>query len=120
MHHGHHAAEYFNISGASLWPIIAGVALVALIGLVVWLMMRDRATRGVQSEETDRKNLNLQGQIMAMLHQAGGALRQTEIATSLARPLERVALALHELERDGFVTREWVATDYTYAVRARA
>ncbi len=120
MHHGHHATQYLSTSGASLWPIVAGVALVALIGLVVWLMMRDRTTPGVQSQETDEKNLNLQGQIMAMLHQAGGALRQTEIATDLAQPLERIALTLHELERDGFVTRQWVATDYTYTVRARA
>lgn len=57
---------------------------------------------------------------MAMLHQAGGSLRQTEFAVNLDAPLTRVAEMLRSLEESGRVTRRWDAGEYTHTVERSA
>lgn len=98
------------------WLIVGLIALAALIGLIVWLVARgEEASRQQRSAEREVEE-NLDGQIMAMLHQAGGSLLQTEIAAKLSTGTERVARALREMVDSGRVNRNWEAGRYTYRI----
>jgi uncharacterized membrane protein len=114
----HHRMQAEPIAGGAdfPWLIVGLIALTALIGLIIWLVVRggEASDQGHPSEREIEENLD--GQILAMLHQAGGSMLQTEIAANLGLPAQRVATALRKLTDSGRVTRKWEAGRYTYRV----
>ncbi len=113
MHH--RIAQAHSAPPIIPWELLA-LALVCLAALVlvVALIARRRPTR---SEGTAPEVLeNLDGQIMALLHQAGGDMTQAEICQALGAPLQAVASMLHDMQERGWVTRRWVAEHYTFRV----
>jgi len=118
VHHDGHGGS-FSALVTNSWVVLA-VVLVALgaAALLVWLLMRGRSGAS-RSETAEGEALeNLDGQIMAMLHQAGGAMTQVQIRNALDLPLDRVASVLRELEERGEVHRSWDTDRYTYSVSA--
>ncbi|MFP4250425.1 MAG: hypothetical protein ACLFU7_12245 [Armatimonadota bacterium] len=84
--------------------------------LIVWLVARgEEASEGTGSSEREVEE-NLDGQILAMLHQAGGSMLQTEIAANLNVSTECVACALRDMVDSGRVHRKWEAGRYTYRI----
>lgn len=102
----------------SLLPLLLALAVVAgLVVLVWWLFSRRRPESS--SEDTAREEIkqNLDGQIMAMLHQAGRAMPQSHMRVALGIPIDELAVALRRLEEQGRVFRTWQAEEYTFTVR---
>jgi len=115
MHHGPRTVSAFG--GAYFpWLIVGLIALAALVGLLIWLLARGGEASPTQRSGEREAEENLDGQIMAMLHQAGGPLLQTEIAANLSVSTERAALALRDMVDRGRVYRKWEADHYTYRV----
>lgn len=115
----HHGGRFVTESGAAGWvlpvAVLAGITLlVALVWVVARLNRADAGSRSAQREVED----NLDGQIMAMLHQSGKPLSQLVIAGNLGLPVQRVAGVLKDLEDKGWVTRRWEADEYSYSVKA--
>ncbi|MFO8079705.1 MAG: winged helix-turn-helix transcriptional regulator [Armatimonadota bacterium] len=115
MHHGPGAVS--GAGGAGFpWLIVGLIALATLIGLLIWLVARGKERPGQQCSAEREVEENLEGEILAMLHQAGGSLLQTEIAANLNVSTERVARALRDMVDSGRVHRTWEAGRYTYRV----
>ena len=98
------------------WLIVGLIALAALIGLIIWLVAQGGEGEGRTPVAEREVEENLDGQIMAMLHQAGGSMLQTEIAANLDVSTECVACTLRDMVDSGRVHREWKAGEYTYRV----
>jgi hypothetical protein len=101
-----------------LLPLLLLLVAVAGIALLVWWLTSTR--RGeVSPEEASAQEVreNLDGQIMAMLHQTGGAMPQSHIRVALGLPTDEVAVALRRLEEQGRILRAWQPNEYTFSVR---
>ena len=118
MHHGQRAASIAG-GGEFPWLIVELIALAALIGLIIWLVAQGGEDEGRTPSAEREVEENLVGQIMAMLHQAGGSMLQTEIAANLNVSTECVACALRDMVDSGRVHREWEAGRYTYRISHR-
>lgn len=116
MHHGLRIDAVAAEAPGFPWLIAGLIALAALIGLIIWLVARGGEAPGRHRSAEREVEENLDGQIMAMLHQAGGSLLQTEIAANLGVSTERVACALRDMVDSGRVQRKWEADRYTYRV----
>jgi len=115
MHHGTHGSDAMAFVGHS-WVALVGVPLaVGAVVLILWLMTR---RRGGQDATDTASPAEVEGQIMAMLHQAGREMTQVEIRAVLDLPVERVESALSELERQGHIRRRWEADRLTFGVEA--
>jgi len=116
MHHGGHVAHSL-LSLGWLLPVLvlAGIAAVAAL---LWALRRRGPTEALSSSGQPDVEQNPEGQILAMLHQAGGSLRQTDIAANLGLPADRVAASLRELEERGSLRRQWETDHYTFTVQA--
>ncbi|MGC9319334.1 MAG: hypothetical protein ACP5KN_14980 [Armatimonadota bacterium] len=107
------------LGGANFpWLMVGLIALAALIGIIIWLVAQGENAGRKRSSQAEVEG-NLEGQIMAMLHQAGGSMLQTEIAVNLDVSTECVACALRDMVDSGRVSREWRADQYTYRVTHR-
>jgi len=102
------------------WLILGLVALAALVGVIIWVVAQGGATSGRKRSAAREVEENLEGQIMAMVHQAGTPLSQIEIALALDVATAKVAAAARELERKGWITRAWDPLEYTYHVELPA
>lgn len=114
----HHGQRGFPILGGitTPWLILGIIALAIVVGVLIWLLLQREPRRSSERFEKREVEENLEGQIMAMLHQAGGALLQTEIAANLDISVKRVAPILNALEEKRWIRREWRAGEYTYTV----
>jgi hypothetical protein len=112
--HGGHA----GIGGLeSLLPLLLALVVVGGLALVIWWFSSRRHPRA-SAEQAARDEIreNLDGQIMAMLHQAGGNVPQSQICAALGLPVAELAEALRRLEEEGQVRRAWQAEGYTFSV----
>ena len=116
-HHGHGTISGVAGSPWPIWVALAALAL-AVIVVVIWLMTRPARVDEAEDPQAAVPE-NLDGQILAMLHQAGRAMAQTEIRANLDLPLDRVASILRDLEEKGRIHRHWQTDRYTFTVRAR-
>ena len=114
-HSGH---ERFEI-GSSTPAIILGAAILVASALVAFLLVKKRRSGDRQAEESLEQEAldNLEGQIMAMLNEYGGALTQDAIRDNLGLPLAIVSSTLLEMEKAGRITREWEIREYTFRVK---
>jgi uncharacterized membrane protein len=122
MEQGEHMHEGYAGTGgldALLVLLLAVAVVVGLALLIRWLLSRRRPE--VSPEEAAQAEIrgNLEGQIMAMLHQAGGAMSQSDIRAALGLSVEEVAAVLRRLEEEGRILRTWQAQEYTFSVRTR-
>ena len=120
--YGHQLAPVGPGGGAFGWETIVLALLIAValatLAFLAWRLWSRRPSPiplehlGVTPgpDEVD-------AQILAMLHQAGGSLRQTTIRENLQLPLGEVAAGLQRLEEQGEVTRVWQPDEYTYVAR---
>ena len=114
MHGGHLAAGGLD----SLLPLLVLLLVAASAALLVWwLTSRRRGELSPQEASAHEVRDNVDGQIMAMLHQAGGAMPQSHIRVALGLPIDEVAVALRRLEEQGRVLRAWQPNEYTFSVR---
>ncbi|MFP3904217.1 MAG: MarR family transcriptional regulator [Armatimonadota bacterium] len=118
MHHGQRALSIFG-GIAFPWLILGIIVLAVLVGVIIWLLLQRQSHSAPERSDKSEVEQNPEGQIMAMLHQAGGPLLQTEIAANLDIPVKRVAPILKALEEKGWIHRQWRAGEYTYRVIAR-
>jgi hypothetical protein len=88
----------------SLFPLLLLLLLVAATGvplLVWWLTSRRREETSPEKASAEQIRGHLEGQIMAMLHQAGRAMPQSHIRVALGIPIDELAVALQRLEEQG-------------------
>ncbi|MBU0608958.1 MAG: hypothetical protein KKI08_13820 [Armatimonadetes bacterium] len=118
-HGGHMHGGHLAIGGLeSIIPLL--VILIALAGVAVlvwWLSSRRRPEPSSEEAAQEETRQNLDGQIMAMLHQAGRAMPQSHMRVALSIPIDELAVALRRLEEQGRVLRTWQAEEYTFTVR---
>jgi len=120
MGHGHHMhGAYVGTGGLGAVPLVLlAVAVVAGVALLIWWLFFRRFSEASPDEAAQEEvRRNLDGQIMAMLHQAGGAIPQSHIRVALGLATDEVAGALRRLEEQGRVARAWQAEEYTFSVR---
>jgi len=87
-----------------------------VVGLVVsGVAHRQRTAHWSETEREVRENTD--GQIRAMLFQAGGPLGQDRIRSDLDVPPDELAETLEATERRGEIMREWLPLEYTYRIR---
>ena len=102
-------------------PWIFGIALtvVIVVVLVIWLIHRSTvASDGLTPME--RKNLTFsEREILSMVRQHGGPIRQTEIVDLLSDDLEDLAGIMKDMETKGLIHREWKPDQGTYVVSTR-
>jgi len=96
--------------------LIAGVVFVAAIaGLAAVLLARPGPVR--RTGQAQRQDLGpMEQEMLAMLRQKGGPLRQPELTDALPADADDIALALRDLERRGLVRREWSHKEQAYLV----
>jgi hypothetical protein len=105
------------------WVLLLGAAVVAVgASLLAWWMWRRTkapvpAGGATETASDTEIRENLDGQIRAMLTQAGGSLDQTQIRENLGLSVSAVGAALRRLEDEGQITRLWQPDGYTYLVR---
>ena len=115
-HHGQRVVSIAAEAPEFPWLIVGLIALAVLIGVGIWMMLQQERGAALGRFGPREVEENLEGQILSMLHQAGGSLLQTEIAAQLDTPLERVSGVLRDLQDSGRVQRAWEAGRYTYRI----
>ncbi len=100
-------------------PWIVGVCILGLIILVtavIWFVHRHTAASDGLSP-LERKELSHQErEIISMLFQHGGPLKQKEMMDELPGDFKELVEAMNSLEKRGFIRREWNAEEETYIV----
>ena len=116
MGHGHHTSLTID-------PWMIGVIVVALIGVVtviLWFVHR-RTIASDGLTPLERKSLpDEQQEILSMLRQHGGPMRQDEIVDLLSGDLDDLAAAMRSMETEALIRREWKSDQGTYIVSAQA
>jgi len=114
---GHH-----NHSTLTLDPWFIGVIVVAvvlLIGGIIWFIhRRTRASDGLSPAEREKLGF-WECEILSMLRQHGGPMRQDIIVDALTGDLEEMTEAIKNLETEDLVYREWKADERTFAVSVK-
>jgi hypothetical protein len=84
MEHGEHAHGGFaGGNGPDVLLLLLGLALLAGLVLLIWWLASRRRPEASPDDAQAEARENLEGQIMAMLHQAGGSVPQSHIVASL-------------------------------------
>jgi len=120
MRHGGHMHGGHLVAGGleSILPLLVLLLVVAgTAWLVWWLFSHRRPESSSEDAPPGEIRQNLDGQIMAMLHQAGRAMPQSHMRVALGIPIDELAVALRRLEEQGRVLRTWQAEEYTFTVR---
>lgn len=117
---GHHWLPIYR-SGIGLWwgswPLLLVMGLGALSLVAVAIAAFSRRHQNTQWSEAEREvRENMDGQIRAMLYQAGGPLTQDRIRSNLDVSPDELAQTLGAMERRGEITREWLPLEYTYRI----
>ena len=116
MGHGHHTSLTANP-----WPIaVVVVTLIGVVAVIIWLVHRRRvASDGLTAIE--RRNLPYeQREILSMLRQHGGPMRQDDIVDTLSSDLDDLADVIRRMETQGLIRREWNSDQGTYIVSVQA
>lgn len=115
MGHGHHTSMSSD-------PWVIGLIIVALITVVtgiIWFARR-RMVASDGLTPLERKGLDFQErEILSMLRQCGGPMRQNEIVDALSGDLEDMAGVMKDMEAKGLIHREWKSDMGTYIVSTR-
>jgi uncharacterized iron-regulated membrane protein len=120
MEHGEHMRDYAGGNGSGIVLLLLALALLAVVAVLIWgLASRRRPEAPPEDAAQTEIRENLDGQIMSMLHQAGGTMPQSDIAANLDLSVDEVAVALRQMEEQGRISRTWRAEDYTFTVHSR-
>lgn len=101
------------------WMIGAFLAgLVVVLILLIWFVHRRTvASDGLTGKE--RKELPAeQRELLSMLRQHGGPMRQTHLVDVMPYDLDDIAETLKEMESKGLVRREWKSEQGTFEIAA--
>jgi hypothetical protein len=88
------------------------ILIAALVGggvLVAFLVAKKKKNTNIKKQEDPE---TVRGQILAMLTEYGGALKQDEIHKNLGLPSDLVSSMLLSLEKSGQITRDWTIENY--------
>lgn len=117
-------AYYFDFQGIgpfrmgmgnySVFFLLGFLALLVILTMGALLFHRNEPK--ARSEAEREVYSNMEGQIASMLLQAGGSLPQDRIRENLGIPVAEVGKQLEEMERQGYIQREWLPLEYTYRV----
>lgn len=112
MSHGHHAA-FDPTTG-----MIVLVVVLLFLPVVLWFFFSK--TVGVQGLTSwERKNLPFhERELVSMLRQHGGPMRQDLLVESLAGDSEYLFDFILELEKKGLIKRAWDAGTSTFLIQA--
>lgn len=80
-------------------------------------MSRRRGELSPQKASAQEVGANIDGQIMAILHQTKGVMPPSPIRVALGLSIEKVAVALRRLEEQNRVLRAWQPNEHTLSVR---
>lgn len=113
--HGDHEYSGHMSSFPSGIILLAGLVVAGV--LVVTLIAKKKRNTNSKLKNI-KKQETLEGQIMAMLTEYGGALKQDEIQKNLGLPSDLVSSTLLSLEKSRQITRDWKVENYrnTYRV----
>lgn len=94
-----------------------GACLILLIACVAWLVhQKTIATDGLTPME--RNHLSYQErEILSMLRQHGGPIRQDQLVEGLPGDFEDLAVVILGIENKGYIKREWKSELGTYLLR---
>lgn len=112
MRHGNYLYIFYGE-----WVIILffGAVLAVIIG-IIWIVYRRTADSGGLTP-LDRKTLTSREQeILSMLRQNGGPMRQDEMVEELSGDLAQSSEVLKDLEAKGRLQRKWESEQSTYIV----
>ena len=99
------------------WSSLFLLGLIALLLIALVIVARRSRRDEAGRSETEREVYgNMDGQILSMLLQAGGALTQDQIREHLGIPVLDVSRELAAMEQRGDIRREWIPMEYTYRV----
>ena len=72
-------------------------------------------TKGLTEKQKETFE-DLEAQIVSMLIQHGGSIKQNEISSNLDLPLDLITSKLLELEKEGTLERTWRVDEFTYQI----
>jgi len=95
---------------------IFSACLIIVVSLLIWFIHhRAVASNGLTGKE--RKELSSeQRELLSMLCQNGGPMRQTELVDDMPYDLDYIAAILKEMESKGLIYREWRSDKGTYEI----
>jgi hypothetical protein len=112
MRHGH---QYPLFSEPWMIAVII-IGVVLLVAGLIWLINR-RTVASDGLTHVERKNLSFQErEILAMVRQHGGPMRQDWLIDELPGDSEGLAGIILEIENKGLIKREWNSDVGTYMV----
>lgn len=112
MRHGYSMSFYY---GEWMIAFFIGGLLAIIVGLIWFLHRRTVASDGLTPLE--RENLtSWEREILSMLRQNGGPMRQDKIVDELPGDLEMFSEILQGLETKGLLQRKWEAGQGTYLI----
>ncbi len=118
MRHLHYESSWgtlFSQLQAHVWSFVLAAFLLAIVVVAILILRaRNDAAQATGKAEVYE---DLDGQIRALLTQAGGALNQDQIRDCLDIPVSDISRALRDLEKSGEIARRWDSGAYTYRVR---
>ena len=112
MRHGNYLSLFYGE-----WAIIffIGGVLAMLVGTIWLIHRRTKASDGLTPAE--RKRLPSQElEILSLLRQNGGPVRQSDLFEELPGDLEELAGIVKALETKGLLQRKWESAQGTYMV----
>jgi uncharacterized membrane protein len=112
MRHGNYISFYY---GEWMIVLLISGALVIIVGLIWFLHNRNIASDGLTPLE--RKNFPPhEKEILSMLRQNNGPMRQDEIVDALPGDLEMLSEVLKDMATKGLIRRRWESEQGTYLV----
>ena len=105
----------FPYGGDIFWIIVICIVVIVAIWFIVQSNQEQTNSKGLTDKQKETLE-NIDAQILSMLIQKGGSLKQTEIATNLDLPQDVITTTLLDLEKQDTITREWLAEEFTYRI----
>lgn len=109
--------EHFSIAGQTpVMNFIIIILVIAVVVVVLYVIFNYNSKNKNMTNEEGEIPENLDGQILAMLTQFGGEMKQSEICANLNLSVKILADELNRLEKEGRIRRRWLKEDYTFSV----
>jgi len=101
--------------GYIFWIIVICIVIVIALVLLLQSHQEQAKIKGLTDKQKETLE-NIDAQILSMLIQHGGSLKQNEITSNLDLPQDIITTTLLDLEKQDMITREWLADEFTYRI----
>ena len=111
-----HSNHVFNYEPWIIVIFLAGLA-VFIVLLICFIHRRIVASDGLTGKERNELPSE-QRELLSMLRQSGGPMRQTDLVDVMPYGLDYIAGILKEMESKGLIHREWKSEQGTFEITA--